>query len=246
MVVLLNFFGEKKTMSDEDKDSRRIGRDEMNLAEFPITLLTDYPPEGVKTLVFKDQHGTLTVTGSDAYGLPAAPDADVIVGLIQLTKLRNDFTDPAVTFTRYELLKLLDWEDRGWSYRRLGESLRRWVGVTLYYDGCWWDNQRRRRASASFHILDRLVLPDVDDPEAASSFTWGKDFFDSCRANNLKQLNLDAYFALKNAISKQLYRFLDKRVYLRRDQTFDLRELAFEHVGLSRNSAIGDVTLRTH
>jgi Replication initiator protein A len=224
-------------MSDESKDARRIGRDEMNLAEFPITLLTDYPPEGIKTLVFEDQHGTLTVMGSDAYGLPTASDSDVIVALIQLTKLRNDFTDPTVEFTRYELLKLLGWEDKGQNYRRLSKSLHRWVTVTLRYDGCWWDNRRKRRASASFHVLDRLVLPDEDDPGIVSSFTWGKDFFDSCRANNLKRLDLDTYFSLKSAISKQLYRFLDKRFYVRGDRTFDLRELAFEHIGMSRNYA---------
>ena len=188
-------------MSDEGKDARRIGRDEMNLAEFPITLLTDYPPEGIKTLIFEDQHGTLTVMGSDAYGLPTASDSDVIVALIQLTKLRNDFTDPTVEFTRYELLKLLGWEDKGQNYRRLSKSLHRWVTVTLRYDGCWWDNRRKRRASASFHVLDRLVVPDEDDSQVVSSFTWGKDFFDSCRAGNLKRLDLEAYFALKSALS---------------------------------------------
>ena len=30
-----------------------IGRDEMNLAEFPITLLADYAPKGEKTLCFQ-------------------------------------------------------------------------------------------------------------------------------------------------------------------------------------------------
>ena len=73
-------------MSDESEDPRRVGRDEMNLCEFPIALLTERVPPGFKTMVFEDRHGTLTVTGSDAYGLPTAPDSDVIVGLIQLTK----------------------------------------------------------------------------------------------------------------------------------------------------------------
>src|SRR6185437_4623505 len=86
-----------------------LGRDEMNLAEFPITLLTDRVHQGKKTLCYEDRHGKLTVTGSDAYGLPTAADADVIVALIQLTKLRTNFTDPMVNFTRYELLKLLNW-----------------------------------------------------------------------------------------------------------------------------------------
>jgi len=224
-------------MSDEDKDARRIGRDEMNLCEFPIATLAERVPPGCKTLVFEDQHGRLTVIGSDAYGLPTALDSDVIVALIQLTKQRNDFTDPTVCFSRYELVDLLGWADNGQNYRRLSESLHRWVTVTLKYDGCWWDNKRKRRVSASFHILDEVILPDADDPGIESSFTWGKKFFKSCRDGNLKRLDVSTYFALKSAISKQLYRHLDKRFYLRRNWTFDLRELAFEHVGMSRKYA---------
>ena len=72
-------------------------------------------------------------------------------------------------------------------------------------------NKRKRRVSASFHILDEVILPDENDPGIESSFTWGKKFFKSCRDGNLKRLDLDTYFALKSAISKQLYRHLDKR-----------------------------------
>jgi len=230
-------------MSNEDKDARCVGRDEMNLAEFPITLLTERVPEGVKTLVFEDKHGTLTVTGSDAHGLPAAPDADVIVALLHLTKTRNDFTDPTVSFSRYEVLRLLGWPDKGRHYHRLDESLNRWVGVTLYYDGCWWDNSIKCRVDAKFHIIDRVVIYDREVRRELrarqqrlplSSFTWGKDFFDSCRANNLRRLDLETYFGLKSAVSKQMYRFLDKRFYVRHDWTFDLREFALEHIGLAR------------
>jgi hypothetical protein len=222
-------------MSDANNEERRVGRDEMNLCEFPIATLAERVPPGCKTLVFEDQHGRLTVIGSDAYGLPTALDSDVIVALIQLTKQRNDFTDPTVEFSRYELLKLLGWENRGWNYRRLSESLHRWVTVSLKYDGCWWNNKRKRRTSASFHILEYVILPDEDDPCETSSFAWNKIFFKSCRDGNLKRLDLDTYFALKSAVSKQLYRFLDKRFYLRNRWSFDLRELAFEHVGMSRN-----------
>ena len=224
-------------MHDEGEDPRRVGRDEMNLCEFPIATLTDYPPEGVKTLAFENRQGTLTVVGSDDYGLPTAPDSDVIVGLIQLTKLRNDFTDVTVEFTRYELLKLLGWPDQTRYYRRLTESLHRWVGVTLRYKGSWWDNRRRRRVDASFHILERVKLFEDEDGRSPSSFTWDGEFLKSCQAGYLKRLDLETYFGLKSAVSKQLYRFLDKRFYLQPDRTFDLRELAFEHVGMSRNYA---------
>ena len=128
------------------KDLRAVlrtvgGRDELNLAEFPITLLSDRVPKGLKTVTFEDrifdqQAGEmvtrrLTLTGSDRYGLPTAVDDEVLVALLQITKLANDFTNRDVHFTRYEVLKLLGWSDDGVNYRRIEESIRRWTGVTL-------------------------------------------------------------------------------------------------------------------
>jgi len=96
-----------------------FGRDEMNLAEFPIAALTDYVPRGQNTIRFADASGSLMVTGSDAYGLPTAADADVVVALIQLTKRRNGFQAPAVHFSRAELIEILGWPESGKSYRCL-------------------------------------------------------------------------------------------------------------------------------
>jgi Replication initiator protein A len=218
-----------------------VGRDEMNLAEFPITLLADFAPKGQKTLCFEGGNGRLTVTGSDAYGLPTALDADVIVALIYLTKLRNDFQDMKVNFSRYELIKLLNWPDKGSSYNRLDQALNRWVGVLLIYDKCWWNNKTKRYVSAKMHILESVVITepgktrDGQSDLPLSTFTWNKTFIESCQADNLRQLDLDEYFSLKSAVSKRLYRFLGKRFYLQGEWTFDLNEIAFDRVGLSRS-----------
>jgi hypothetical protein len=231
------------------------GRDELNLAEFPITLLADRVPEGCKTLVFEDtvfdQQANemvtrrLTITGSDAYGLPTAVDDEILVALIQLTKLGNNFTNRKVNFTRYELLKLLGWGDRGDSYQRIEEALNRWMGVTLYYDRAWWDKDNKAWIDAKFHVLESVFLVDKKmrrrrrskgQPELMRSwFTWNEVVFRSFQAENLKRLDIDTYFALKSSVSKRMYRFLDKRFYHRRRWEFDLREFAHEHIGLSRN-----------
>jgi len=220
-----------------------LGRDEMNLAEFPIAALTDYVPRGCNTIRFSDGSGSLMVTGSDAYGLPTAADADVVVALIQLTKRRNGFHAPAVHFRRSELIEILGWPESGKSYRRLTESLMRWSTTSLKYEGTWWDQQSRRKINAIFHILNEVVLfdrsaPGDGDGESGrpprSYFAWNKVFLGSCQAGNLKRLDLGMYFALEHASSKRLYRFLDKRLHRRPDQTFDLAEVAFERVGLSR------------
>ena len=219
-----------------------IGRDEMNLAEFPIALIADRVPAGQKTLYFEDKHGRLTVTGSDAYGLPTATDADVIVALIYLTKIRNGFTDVKVNFSKYELIKLLNWPDDGAYYKRLDLALNRWGGVWLVYDKCWWNNRLKRFTSAKMHIIDTVDFAEPDGRGRGgqshlplSTFTWNKTFIESCQADNLRQLDLDEYFSLKSAVSKRLYRFLGKRFYLQREWTFDLAEIAFDRVGLSRS-----------
>ena len=96
------------------------GRDELNLAEFPLCALSRRPRPDQKTLRFEDRlldksrgewtTRQLTITGSDAFGLPTPLDEEVLLGLIQLTRQR-DFADRKVPFTRHELLRLLDWRD---------------------------------------------------------------------------------------------------------------------------------------
>jgi hypothetical protein len=235
-------------------------RDEMNLAEFPITLLTEHGPRHLKTLEFEDiiqdprtnQPVTrkVTITGSDKYGLPSARDDDVILGLILLTKYANNFTDRIVHFTRYELLRLLDWRDEGKSYHRLEESINRWMTVTLFYDRAWWDNERKSWVDAKFHILEdaflyeRERIPRKLAGQTAlpfSSFTWSNIVFQSFQAGYLRRLSLDFYLDLETPTSKRLFRFLDKHFYHRPRLEFDLEDLAFAHIGLSRGYHTGKI-----
>lgn len=230
-----------------------MGRDEMNLAEFPLATLADRAPRGCKTLVFEDriwdrgqaEHRVrrLTISASDKYGLPTAIDDEVILGLVQLSKAAG-FADRRVAFSRYQLVHLLGWRDEGRSYRRLEQSLKRWLGVTLYYESGWWDRARKRWVDAHFHLLDDFVLfhrpkahagnPATVGDAALSFFTWNEVVFRSFRAGFLKKLDLDFYRRLKLATAKRMYRFLDKRFYHSKRTRFDLRRFACEHVGLSR------------
>ncbi len=242
------------------KDPRAVlrcvgGRDELNLAEFPITLLADRVPKGMKTVTYEDQifdrqagemvTRRLTITGSDRYGLPTAVDDEVLVALLQITKLANNFTDRDVYFTRYEILKLLDWSDDGVNYRRIEESLNRWIGVTLYYDKAWWNKDAQAWVSERFHILDNVKLIEQSmrrqlrargqQELPLSVLTWNKVVFESFQADNLKRLDIDTYFRLSSSISKRMFRFLDKRFYHQHRCEFDLQDFAFEHIGLSRS-----------
>ncbi len=228
-------------------------RDELNLAEFPLCALAHRLRPDQKTLQFEDQVWAaqrgetitrrLTISGSDAYGLPTALDDEVLLGLIQITKLRG-FADRKVPFTRYQLIRLLAWRDESKSYERLDASLNRWTGVTLYYDNAWWNKVRRCWVNEKFHVLDNAWLchragrggsPGREGQDGPlSAFVWNEVLFRSFQAGNLKRLDFDFFRELESAIAKRLYRFLDKRFFHKPRWEFNLKELAWEHIGLAR------------
>jgi hypothetical protein len=256
--------------AEESSSAADLGwKDELNLAEFPIAALTDRIPDGQTTMFFEDRLERrdsppivrrLTITGTHKHGLPTSLDDEVLVGLIQLTKRRSNFTAPRVQFSRYELIELLGWPQSGQSYRRIEEALHRWVGVVLMYENAWWDNAAKSWVDEQFHVLDNVTLydrerwrtstrggksakgdragPKTDKPPLPlSSFRWNEVIFQSFQSGNLKQLDLEFYLKLRLPTTKRMYRFLDKRFYRRSRLDFDLRTLACEHIGLSRTYA---------
>jgi hypothetical protein len=229
-----------------------LGRDEMNFAEFPLALLTDRAPSDLKTLEAEDQiyderkgqlvSRKLTITSSDKYGLTTPKDEDVLLALIQLTKEANNFTDRRVSFSRAELLKLLGWPRTGTSYERMRLAFCRWSTVFFLYENSWWENRRQSFESQGFNIIDNFRISDgrqSSGPDGQlefpfSTFSWNENVFASFQAGYLKKLDFEFYLRLRHATSKRMYRFLDKRFHHSSTLKFDLNQLAFEKIGLSR------------
>jgi len=225
-------------------------KDEMNLAEFPIALLTAFPSEDIDTLVFEDSikdSGTnkmvsrkLTITAPIKTGLPRGVDEDVIVALIQLTKIKNSFTSRKVQFSRNELITLLGWPYNGKSYQRLEDALDRWMQTTLSYENAWWDKSGKTWETVKFHILDNYGKKDSRARNAcrenlSSEIYWNETVFNSFASGNLRNLDYRLYLSLDHASSKRIFRYLDKHFYRKPELVFDLKEFAFAHVGLSQN-----------
>jgi hypothetical protein len=224
------------------------GRDELNLAEFPISAIGNRLDPSVKTILFQDSAfdrssgetivRKLTITASEKYGLPTAPDDEVVLGLLQLSRIQN-FDTPTISFTPYQLLRILGWRVSTNNYRRLKESINRWTGVTLYYENAWRDKKTGQWIDASFHFLEQVEFykPGQDAalaPEGRSVFKWNDLVFQNFREGNLKILDFHLYRALEGGITKRLFRFLDKRFYKRSRLTFDLEPFACEKIGLTR------------
>ena len=228
----------------------RIGKDEMNLAEFPMTSLSDKQTPGETILKFEDQiyddrkkkmvPRKRIIEGSKEYGLPTATDDSVILALIQLTKQKNGFTDREVVFSRHELIQLLQWPNKGQSYDRIAQSLHRLASVTYHFENSWWDNRRKAWTTKIFGIIDNVDLNDSREHDAqgglfSSRIMWNQTVLDSFQAGYLRSLDFQLAMSFKHIITMRIYRFMGKRFHLKPEWTFDLKNFSCEHIGLGRN-----------
>ena len=238
------------TLKPSSKPLGQLGRDEMNLAEFPIALLTDRIPKDQTEAVYQDEifdertgrtlARKLTIQAGNR-GLTTAIDDEVILALIQITREKNGFSTKRVDFTRFELITTLRWPNAGSSYDRIELALDRWTSVYLKYENAWRDNRTKSWTSPQgFHIIDHFKLNDSrtsnEQFELMPSYiVWNDVIFDSFQAGYLKPLDYDLCMGLRNSTAKRMYRFLDKRFHHKPDWLFDLKELAHEHIGMGRH-----------
>jgi hypothetical protein len=221
-----------------------ISRDEMNLAEFPLTVLSTRATSNLKTLEFKDtvrgKNGELVnrswiITGADKFGLPTSSDDEILLGLLKLT-VDEGFRDRKIYFTRYELLRILRWTTEGRNYVRLQKALDRLSGVRIKATNAFYDNETKLHSTRNFGILDGYELNDgrTTNPKP-SFFTWSEVIFKSFQAGFIKKLDLDFYLGLESAVSKRLHRYLDKHFWYKSHLQVGLFILAHEKIGISRN-----------
>jgi hypothetical protein len=215
---------------DNSKQQIQIitSKDEMNLVEFPFILLSKRN-EDQKTIEFTDwttANGETAkrewiVTGSDKFGLPTASDEELYIALMKVSK-DMDFQSRRVPIVRYQLAKLMGWRLDGKSYERIEQGLDRLSGVRIKAKNAFWDNEKKKYVTVNFGVIDDYYLydekpgkkRDISQEELPiSNFSWNEVLFNSFKAGNIKTIDAEFYFTLKNPITKRLYRFLDKKKY---------------------------------
>lgn len=221
-----------------------ISRDEMNLAEFPLTVLSKRSDPNIKTLEFQDEvkgkNGKpvtrkWTITGADKFGLPTSSDDEVLLGLLKLT-VDSNIKQQKVFFTRYELLKILKWTTEGRSYTRLQNALDRLSGVRIKATNAFFDNDSKTHSTKNFGIIDAYEINDGREASTKPSyFVWSEELYKSFQVGFIKKLDLDVFLELKSSVTKRLYRYLDKHFWYKTCVQMSLFTLAHEKIGISRN-----------
>ena len=241
------------------------GRDELNLADFPISVLQRQQPldaEGRKVdqvvyesttydpVVRRRVPQRVTLTTATRYGLPTPADENVILALLYTAKRANDFTEPRVHFSPHQLFRIMRWDANSRSYARLSQVLLRLKSLTIFYENAWWDpsGHKYEEEFATGIVAEyRLIKTKLRRKAGVippSYVHWTPQFWKSLAGGNLKKLDLDRLFALNLPTSQRMYRFLDKRFYQTSAFEMDLRDFACGHLGVSATPNIAELKRR--
>lgn len=227
-----------------------FGKDEMNLAELPFSLVADKAPSDSKferkTRVYDDYRkrwieGSFQIQGTGEFGLPTANDSRVQFELIQLNEQQNQFKSNRVNFKTRDLLKALGWPDDGPGYNRLRESLLRAKTVSYICNNCWKDHRGRVVTTKAFSLIDVVEMNDSREYKNQESLfpsyiTWNSVFFESLQAGYLRTTHRESWRKLKNDVALRIYRYLSNQALRgEREFVYDLRFFAYNVVGLTGN-----------
>ena len=221
----------------------------MNLAEFPFALLRNRG-DGRNTIVHESRHTDKDgnrykqkwiAEGGSAAGLPTEYDERVLIALLGITQSQGNVSRK-VSFSTYQLLKILGGSIGKSQYLSIKNSLRRLTKLTIESENAFWDHATGKRITTSqgFHLIDRYWLryEETDDEIRMSEgepayIVWGDRIWKNIEAGYIKPLDLDFFNSLTTPLARRLYRLLDKRMHRNKSYEIDVFELS-SRLGMSR------------
>lgn len=195
---------------------------EQNLEEFPFFELKSRK-RGTKARVFE-----ITVRGEDGvslnrvwkvmpsgeYGAPGPVDQDVYLAVLQLLQQRGGMSeDGEVSFSLYELRKVLGWsDDSGGAYREIRDALLRIATTSVQSKNAFYSAEERRRIVDTFNVWSvHFAEYEVGGQTVRERHVlrFHPVFIRNYAAQYLKGLDTNLYWSLRSPVSKRLYRLVD-------------------------------------
>jgi hypothetical protein len=229
----------------------RLGVDEMNLVEYPFASLWNKEEPGAKIEhEWEAQHpvtGRMVkaiwrATGDPEIGLPGPSEERIYLALMELSRERG-LEHQSVSFTRYDLLKRLNWPDNRNCYQMLLDGFRRLRAVSITSENAFWDASIKSFRNVGFGIIDNYDI--VAEPPGRkrkepqqnklplSYFRWNDVIFGSVQAGYIRALDVGFALSLKGDTALRLFRYLDKKAYGgRKGFEIELAGLCERHLGM--------------
>lgn len=215
------------------------GVDELNIAEFPLAVLSQRPKGNKVTYsnlvtdpVTRKKIKRELVISADQKdtSLPTVLDANVILALLQFHERIDERNFQS--FHLREICRILGLNEDGRTVSRVKQSLITYYNLDLSYSNAWFDAYSKEWRHAKFRIINAIEYTDSGEMK----IQWGEHFLKNIKSGYLKPLDLELFRNLKNPIAQTLFRFLDKKFYTRHALDYEVENLAFNHLGFPKSS----------
>ena len=224
---------------------------EMNLAEFPLTILSKRRPEGLKVIESRDtktkvieyedtiigKNGEVvprrwTVSPSPRYGFGSPQLLSLLFELFQLWK-EQGFASRDIRFhSLSSLIQRLQLQKGELVYERLRKDLTVLVELSFEAVNAFWDNEVGAYVDATFHLFDEVHFyhKEASSQQASLPLAYIKaseKLFGSIQANTLTTLRLGStYFHALTPTEQRLALYLAKMLYRKTTYRRNVQKLA--------------------
>jgi hypothetical protein len=157
----------------------------------------------------------IKVVGGREYGLPGPTERDVHVAIMKLVHRAGGMpSDGIVTFSLYELLKVMGKNRGGNNYEKVRESLDRIADSVIYAKNAFYDNETEQFRTHRFTPWS-VHFSSTRRGQGRSAERHMLKFHEilvrSYNSGFLKSLDTDFFFSLKNPMAKSLYQLVDAK-----------------------------------
>jgi hypothetical protein len=201
---------------------------EMNLAEFPISILSKRFPKDLKyieyqdTIIGKDNKPIArkwTVYPSSSEGFGTTQLLDTLFEIFQIWREQR-FASRVIQFdSLYSLLKRRGLKDKPLAYERLKRDLTALMGIEIHAQRAFWDNERKAYVDAKFHLFDAVYFwrtegSSKQQPLPLAHIRASEELFGSVQANALATLLVSSkQFHSYTPTEQRLALYLGKMLY---------------------------------
>lgn len=199
----------------------------MNLAEFPVMVLSQSTKDGQNTIEYTD---TITgkndgkkerhwkVVGSDEWGLPTGSALRTLYELLNLWKEQGFESKDIRIGSMYRLLKRMGKGTSKRNYEQLKRDLNALIGVTIHAESAFWDSEAQAYVDQTFNLFQhwehydqrhlgnrtRQQMHHLDTIRASDIF------YDAVRSGNVLTIDNRLFQELSSPTEQRLALYLTK------------------------------------
>jgi len=231
-------------MNNQKQKPKHAAKYEMNLAEFPIAVLSKRIPSNKKTIEYSDwivgkngerKQRDWVVTAAAKWALPTGSALRTLFELMQVWKENSLESKTIPIGSRYNLLKRMGARDSKRDYQRIERDLNSLVGITIQAKNAFWDREAQAYISKTFHLFEELSLYDREikgkESPVQQAFPWAyikaSDIFhEAVKKGNILTIDSQFFRRLSAPTEQRLALYLTKMLKRQSVHKRDIFKLA--------------------